>query len=85
MKSFDYTIKYELGIHARPAGLLAKLAMQYPCKITLKAPTKEVDAKRVMAVMSAGVKNSDAVTIEVDGENEEEAYTAMLAFFTDNL
>lgn len=26
MKSFEYTIKDELGIHARPAGLLAKEA-----------------------------------------------------------
>lgn len=85
MKSFEYAIKDELGIHARPAGLLAKLAMKYPCKITMKAPKKEVDAKRVMAVMSAGVKNSDSVTLEFDGENESEAYDEMLAFFTENL
>ena len=28
MKSFEYTIKDELGIHARPAGLLAKEAQK---------------------------------------------------------
>ena len=26
MKQFQYTIKDELGVHARPAGLLVKLA-----------------------------------------------------------
>ena len=26
MKSFEYTVKDELGIHARPAGLLVKEA-----------------------------------------------------------
>ena len=26
MKQFTYTIKDELGVHARPAGLLVKLA-----------------------------------------------------------
>lgn len=26
MKSFTYTVQDELGLHARPAGLLAKLA-----------------------------------------------------------
>ena len=27
MKQFQYTIKDELGVHARPAGLLRELAM----------------------------------------------------------
>lgn len=29
MKTFAYTIKDEVGIHARPAGLLAKKAKEY--------------------------------------------------------
>ena len=28
MKTFEYTIKDELGIHARPAGLLVKEAKE---------------------------------------------------------
>lgn len=34
MKQFQYTIKDELGVHARPAGLLVKLAKQYTSTIT---------------------------------------------------
>ena len=36
MKQFDYTITDALGIHARPAGLLAKEAKQFQsvCTIT---------------------------------------------------
>ena len=30
MKSFEYTIKDELGIHARPAGMLVKEAKNAP-------------------------------------------------------
>ena len=29
MKNFEYTIKDELGIHARPAGMLVKEAKKY--------------------------------------------------------
>ena len=29
MKTFEYTIKDELGIHARPAGLLVKEAKKF--------------------------------------------------------
>ena len=30
MKKISYTVKDALGLHARPAGLLAKLAKEYP-------------------------------------------------------
>ena len=35
MKTFDYTIKDALGIHARPAGLLVKEVGKYQSKIWL--------------------------------------------------
>ena len=35
MKQFQYTIKDELGVHARPAGLLVKLAKQYTLSLIL--------------------------------------------------
>ena len=44
MKTFDYTVKDELGIHARPAGLLVKEAKNFTSKITIKKGEKEVDA-----------------------------------------
>ena len=36
MKQFQYTIKDELGVHARPAGLLVKLAKQYTSTLTIE-------------------------------------------------
>ena len=44
MKEFKYTIKDELGIHARPAGLLVKEAAAFPCKVAIEKGGKEVDA-----------------------------------------
>ena len=34
MKSFKYTVKDELAIHARPAGMLVKEAKKYERNIT---------------------------------------------------
>ena len=56
MKTFEYTITDELGIHARPAGMLVKEASEFASKIMIASPKKEVDAKRIMGVMSLGVK-----------------------------
>lgn len=73
MKTFDYTVKDELGIHARPAGLLVKEAKNFTSKITIKKGEKEVDATRVMAVMALGVKQGETVTVNVDGADEDAA------------
>ena len=49
-------IKDEQGIHARPAGLFAKEAAIFPCKVTIEKDGKEADAKRIFAVIGSGSK-----------------------------
>ena len=85
MKSFTYTVKDELGIHARPAGMLVKEVKNFQSKVMLEKDGKTVDASRLMAVMSMGVKQGQTVTITVEGEDEDAAYEAVKAFFESNL
>ena len=61
MKNFEYTIKDELGIHARPAGMLVKEAKKYQSKITITKEGKTAEASKLMAVMSLGVKCGQTV------------------------
>ena len=82
MKSFSYTVKDELGIHARPAGLLVK---KFTSSITIKKDGKTADATRLMAVMGMGVKCGNTVELEISGDDEDAAYEAMKAFFETNL
>ena len=49
MKEFEYTITDELGIHARPAGLLVKKAAEFASTVSVDNGTKKADAKRLMA------------------------------------
>ena len=85
MKTFTYTVKDELGIHARPAGMLVKEVKNFQSKVLLEKDGKTVDASRLMAVMSMGVKQGQTVTITVEGEDEDAAYEAVKAFFESNL
>ena len=85
MKSFSYTVKDELGIHARPAGLLVKEAKKCTSSITIKKDGKTADATRLMAVMGMGVKCGNTVELEISGDDEDAAYEAMKAFFETNL
>lgn len=85
MKEFVYTITDEQGIHARPAGMLVKLAAETSCKVTIEKDGREVDAKRIMGVMSLGAKKGHTVTIRVEGEDEEEVSAALEAFMKEKL
>lgn len=85
MKSFEYVVKDELGIHARPAGLLTKEAKKFSSKITLKKEDKEADASKLLAIMAMGVKKDMTVTVTVEGEDEDAAFAAMQEFFRENL
>lgn len=85
MKAFEYTIKDELGIHARPAGMLAKAAKALDSEVTVTKGDKTVGAARLMALMGLGVKCGDTVTVSVSGGDEEAAEKAMREFFEANL
>ena len=81
MKQFDYTITDPLGIHARPAGLLAKEAKKFSsaCTITKGDQTKKLT--QLMMIMSMGIKQGDTVTIQADGADEDAAIAALKSFF----
>lgn len=85
MKTFDYTIKDELGIHARPAGMLAKTAKSLDSEITVTKGGKTVGVKKLMALMGLGVKCGDTVTITANGGNEEAALETIRRFLEVNL
>lgn len=85
MKTFEYVIKDELGIHARPAGLLVKEAKKYESKIVLSKEGKTAEATKLIAVMGMAVKCGQTVQVEVSGNDEEAAFEDMKAFFEENL
>ena len=85
MKKFNYVIKDEIGIHARPAGLLVKEAKKFESKITVSKNGKAAEARKLMALMGLNVKCGDEVEIAVDGADEDQAFEEMKAFFEQNL
>ena len=85
MKEFSYVIKDEIGIHARPAGLLVKEAKAFSSKITIEANGKSADVTRLMAVMGLGVKNGAEVVVKAEGDDEDVAIAKMQEFMEANL
>lgn len=85
MISFEYTIKDKLGIHARPAGMLAKTAKILDSEITISLNGKTASAAKLMAVMGMGIKCGDTVTVTINGGDEGASEKTMKEFFEKNL
>lgn len=85
MKTFEYVIKDEVGIHARPAGMLVKEAKKYESRITISNSGKSAEATKLIAVMGLGVKCGQTVEVTIEGADEEIAEKEIKAFFEENL
>ncbi|MCH5210471.1 MAG: HPr family phosphocarrier protein [Oscillospiraceae bacterium] len=85
MKTFDYTIKDALGLHARPAGMLVQVAKAYESEITITKGEKTISCAKLIMIMSMGVKCGDTVTITINGADEDAAEKGMKEFFEANL
>ena len=85
MKEFKYVITDELGIHARPAGLLVKEAGKFQSDIKIKKGETEADAKRIFGIMGLAAKKGDEIVLTADGADEADAIAAIEVFLKANL
>ena len=85
MIEFTYTVKDPNGIHARPAGLLAKQAMQFQSDITVKKGEKYANMKGLFSMMSLAVKEGDTIVVSLSGKDEEQAAKSIREYLEKNI
>jgi phosphocarrier protein len=79
----DAQIINKLGLHARASAKLTQLASQYPCEVWLSRNGRRVNAKSIMGVMMLAAAKGSSINIEITGDQEQEAMTALLALIND--
>ena len=84
MTTQEITLKNEEGLHARPATEIVKNASKYNCDIKFDVKGTQYNAKSVLNIMSAGIKNNTQIKIICDGVDEKEALTDLLETFKNN-
>lgn len=66
------TITDPVGIHARPAAKFAQAATASGCTVTIaKQGGNPVPAGSILSIMGLGIKQGDAVVIDVQGTDDE--------------
>ncbi len=66
-------IKNNEGLHARPAGILAKKAAEFQSNIQIMAGGQLKNAKSIMALMSLGLKKDQEFKLIIDGPDADAA------------
>jgi phosphocarrier protein len=72
-----------LGLHARAAAKLSKLASGFASEVHLSRSGRRVNAKSIMGVMMLAAGCGSQVELEVDGTDAEAAATAIQALVAD--
>lgn len=78
MTSETIVIVNPSGLHARPASNFVKLAARFHSSVEIVKNGKSYNAKSIVSILSACVKYSETIEIRVNGEDEQEALTAVV-------
>lgn len=73
----ETTIVNELGLHARPAAELVKVANQFDAHIEILKDGMAVNAKSIMGVMMLAAETGSTVVFRADGPDAESAVQAL--------
>ncbi len=79
----EILIRNKLGLHARASAKLSQLAAQYPCEVWLARNGRRINAKSIMGVMMLAAAKGVTITVETNGEQEQEAMTAIQSLIDD--
>jgi len=71
------TIVNKLGLHARAAAKLVKLASQFESNVHVKRQQREVNGKSIMGVMLLAAAKGTEVELIVEGADETTAMTQL--------
>jgi phosphocarrier protein HPr len=84
------TVASAVGLHARPAALLAKAASAQPMTITIAKVTdgvagEPVDASSVLGLMTLGVQHAEEVELHAEGDGAETALDELVSLLEQDL
>ena len=72
-ESTEVLLTNEIGLHARPAALLARAVAELDAQVFVAFGDKQADARSVLALMALGAKGGDTVRMSATGPQATEA------------
>ncbi|MGD0665018.1 MAG: HPr family phosphocarrier protein [Rhabdochlamydiaceae bacterium] len=74
-------VKNPLGLHARPASMIAKLLQGSKSQVTLAYRQETINARSIMSILMLAIKKNSVITLTVEGEDAEETMKKLITGF----
>ena len=81
MKSGNILVQNKLGLHARAAAQLVRVASGFESKITLRNSSESADAKGIMGLMMLAATKGTELELIAEGSDEDTAYKDIKRLF----
>jgi phosphocarrier protein HPr len=75
------TVTNPQGLHARPADMFVRLAMQFESEIVIVQHDERFDGKSILSVMTLAAEQGTELLLQADGPDAEEALEALAELF----
>ena len=75
-------IRNKMGLHARPATQLVKLAQSFNAEITLIKQDKSASATSVLGIMMLGSHSGESITVQASGADAQAALDSVIALIS---
>ncbi|HEX8979620.1 MAG TPA: HPr family phosphocarrier protein [Parasulfuritortus sp.] len=79
----EIQITNKLGLHARASAKLTQTAARFQSEVWVSRNGRRVNGKSIMGVMMLAAAKGTSITVDVDGEDEEAAMTAIVELIAD--
>jgi len=80
----ELTVQNKLGIHARPAALIVRVANRYPADVFVEKDDEQVNGKSIMGLMMLAAGQGSKLTFMAEGSGAEDMLKEMEALFARN-
>lgn len=70
-----------MGIHARPAAQIVKIASKFKSDVYLSRNGREVNGKSIMGVMMLAAEMGSELLLKIHGDDQEQAMAALIELF----
>ncbi len=74
----ELIITNELGLHARPAAMIAKIARKAKAEIWLEKDGQKVDATSMIDILSIACQKDSKIVLEADSSDDELVFEEIL-------
>lgn len=74
-------IKNALGLHARPATVIAKLLQPVKCSVSFTYKKETINARSIMSILMLAATKNTHITITVEGEDAEKTLALLIDAF----